>query len=265
MRQPHVTSASKEEGVLSRREVIRRGLDTVMSYALIRLLATPGVAAQPVRGRLETWLRALDERCRDLKARTLTPTEWQAAVETLLSQVDRGDLLRAIDFTTIERKLTYPDLGVDTGRARFPGLEPPAGLAFHAKVFGMAEDRAIIPHGHRNMVSAHLVIGGRFHLRQFERRGEDDGGLVVEPTVDTMAVAGEASSISDDHNNVHWLIARGGRAHTLDVIISGIDGPGYGIDNLDPERARPLGNGLLRMPTIGVEEALRRYGKDHHA
>ena len=76
-----------------------------------------------------------------------------------------------------------------------------------------------------------------------------------------------ASSISDDRNNVHWLIARGGRAHTLDVIVLGIDEgrPEFEIDNLDAEAAEPAGEGLLRMPKLSVEQALHKYGHDHHA
>ncbi len=68
---------------VSRPEFLGRGLRTLMSYALIRLVTTPGVAAQPLHMALDEWLRALDTRCRDLRTRVLGPTAWQTAVESL--------------------------------------------------------------------------------------------------------------------------------------------------------------------------------------
>jgi hypothetical protein len=249
----------------SRREVLQGTLGTLLTYSLLRILSTARLLAEPVSSELDRWLRSVHDLCGDLQRQSLSPRQWQEGIGRLLERVSLEDLLAYIDFPTLERRLVYPDLGVDTASVRFPGVEGlPAGLSFHPKVFGMERDRAILPHGHRNMVSAHLVLGGRFHLRQYERRGEDGGGLVVEPSVDRLTGPGEASSISDQHNNIHWLIARGGPAYTLDVIVTGLEGPGYGIDNLDPDNAEALPGGLLRMPRLTVEEALRRYGKDHH-
>ncbi len=252
----------------SRRAFLRGGLSTLVHYCLLKTLATPSLLASPLAKELEDWVRQVDIHCRDLSRGSLRPALWQGHIEALLSRVRMADLLQAIDFDRLEKGLRYPDLGVDTGLVRFPGFDPhPRGLSFHCKVFGMEEDRAIIPHGHRNMVSAHLVLGGRFHLRQFDRLGDEEGALIVAPTVDEQIGPGHASSISDERNNIHWLVARGGRAHTLDVIVLGLEREegSYAIENLDPERAERLPGGRLRMPTLSVADGLRRYGKDHHA
>lgn len=249
----------------SRRQFLKDGFTSLVSYSFLHTVYSHRLLARPVAVELENWVSSLNGVCRDLRRSGLGLVEWQQQIEILLEQVSLEDLLRFIDFEVLERQLTYPDLGVDTTKITFPGFEDiPNGLHFFPKLFGMEEDRAIIPHGHRNMVSAHLVIGGRFHLRQFDRRQEEANALVVEPTVDAMVGPGEASSISDDRDNIHWLIARGGRAYTLDVIVSGLSEPGYGIDNLDPDNAETLDDGLVRMPKLSVAEALERYGKDHH-
>lgn len=249
-----------------RRTLLKNGLSAAVYVALAHLLSRPRVLAARQAEPFEGWTRDLRAKCRDLKRHSLTPSEWQREIETLLSSVDLDELLAAIRFSELEKQLDYPELGVDTTRVRLPGLEDSAGRVFAAKLFGMNEDRAIIPHGHRNMASAHLVIGGEFHLRQYERVEREDEALIVRPTVDRSIEPGHVSSISDEKNNVHWLIARGGRAYTLDVIVTGIESgvAAYDIDNLDADRAETLDDGLLRMPVLTVEEGLRRYGHDHH-
>lgn len=252
----------------SRRGFLRDSLHTLTAYCLLGTLASRPLLAEPLASELDLWVRRLDTLCKDLKRHALGPAEWQERIESLLRRVDLDDLLAHIDSEALEKGLRYPDLGVDTARVRFPGFEPfPKGLSFHCKIFGMEEDRAIIPHGHTGMASSHLVLGGSFHLRQFDRLEDEPEAVIVTPTVDERIGPGHASSISDERDNVHWLVARGGRAHTLDVVVLGLAGAegSYGIDNLDPERAQGLAGGRLRMPKLSVQEGLRRYGKDHHA
>ncbi len=249
----------------SRRRFLADGFQTLVSVALFQSLYARRLVAGSVSSEFAAWVRGLDDACRDLRRSGLSLVQWQESIQALLERIELQELLAAIDFDALEQQLDYPDLGVDTARVRFPDVDGlPDKLAFYPKFFGMQADRAIIPHGHRNMVSAHLIVGGKMHLRQYDRREDEGEALIVEPTVDTLTGPGEASSISDDRNNVHWLIARGGPAYTFDVIVTGVDGPGYDIENLDPESAEPVQGGLLRMPKLSVEEALRRYGKDHH-
>ena len=150
-----------------RRGVIKGALGLALVHATLGLLAPRGVLAGSVAQPFTAWLAHLDHRCRDLRTNALNQADWQREIEWLLSTVSLDDLLAAIDFERLERTLAYPDLGVDTAAVRFPGLVPEnRRLAFHPKLFGLAPGRAIIPHGHRHMASAHLVLGGQFHLRQ---------------------------------------------------------------------------------------------------
>jgi hypothetical protein len=125
----------------------------------------------------------------------------------------------------------------------------------------MSKDRAIIPHGHRNRVSCHRVIGGELRLRQYDRVRDDADHLWLRPTRDEVAGLGSSSSISDLKDNVHWLVATTPRAHTFDVIVTGLGGQRTQIDNLDMANAQRVQGDVLRVPRIEVGAALAKYGK----
>jgi len=149
----------------------------------------------------------------------------------------------------------------------FPALAGlPEKVAFTSRVFGMQQDRAIIPHGHRNMVSCHYVLKGEFRLRSYDRIADDDTHMIIEPAVDELARPGSHSSISDERNNVHWLIAKTGPAFTFDVIVGRLGGRNTEINNIDPGTAEQIGGRQLRVRKLPVGEALRKYGHDsqHH-
>ena len=252
---------------VSRRTLLAGTLPTVLLHALLGSLWSTRALAGSVAAELRSWLAQVDARCRDVGEGALSQTAWQQEIERLLEGVALPDLLAAIDFEALEARLAYPDLGVDTEPVRFPGLaREDERLAFHAKLFGLAPGRAVIPHGHRHMASAHLVLGGEFRLRQFERISTEPDAWVVEPAVDEVAGAGHASSISDESLNVHWLVAGAARAWTLDVIVTNLDEGerAFDIQNLDPDNAERLPGGLFRMPTLDVQTALARYGRSDH-
>lgn len=114
------------------------------------------------------------------------------------------------------------------------------------------------------MVSAHLVLKGELHLRHYNKIREEDNQLIIQPTLYRITVPGESSSISDEENNIHWFIANTENAFTLDVILLDLNDQPYQIYNLDIYEQEDLHNGLLRVPVLKVEEALKKYGKHHH-
>jgi hypothetical protein len=137
------------------------------------------------------------------------------------------------------------------------------GQSFTPKIFCMGRGRAIIPHGHRNMVSQHLVLKGEMRGRHWERLRDEPGYLIARPTIDRLFRPGDASSISDELDNVHWFVAESERAYTLDAIVDGIEperGYRFHIDFVDPDRAQTAPGGTVRLPRLELDEALRRYG-----
>ncbi|QSE99437.1 hypothetical protein JR347_16960 [Fulvivirga lutea] len=207
----------------------------------------------------------LNEYCSDLKKRSITVTEWQSFIAKLYNKIELTELLKFIEFEKLTQGFDYPDLGVNTRKVFFPKLSGlPEKTVFVKKIFGMKKDRAIIPHGHSNMASAHLILQGEMHLRHYEKLGQEDQNLIIKPTIDRIAQIGDNSSISDEKDNVHWFVANTDTAFTFDVIMLDLNNKPYDIHNLDIYEKQDLHNGTLRVPMLDVNTALTKYGKQHH-
>lgn len=250
---------------MDRSAFLKQLLATVTSFALLDSLLATEAIGRPIRPITDHWALQLQTYCADLRRAAITPAEWQAHVECLFARVPLEDLLRFIDFERLVKGFDYPDLGVSTRPVVFPKLAGlPEKTVFVKKVFGMQRDRAIIPHGHSNMASAHLVLRGELHLRHYAKVRQEDQHLVIRPTIDRIASPGESSSISDERDNVHWFIAQTATAFTFDVIMLDLADQPYDIHNLDMDARHDLRDGTLRVPVLDVETALRKYGKAHH-
>lgn len=253
---------------ISRREFVEKSFGAVCTYFLFATVLKRDLFGEGLSPLTEHWAKQLNEMCRDLRRHSLTLVQWQEHSEALLRQIELKEFLQFIDFEKLTRQFEFPDLGVSTKPVDFPKLRDlPAEYAFHKKIFGVQKGRAIIPHAHKNMVSAHLVIKGEFDLKHYDKLEDDGSHMIIRPTIDKVVGAGEASSISDEKNNVHWFKTRSDHAFTFDVIMTNIDpkqGKPYEIDNIDPLTAEKLSGNLLRVRKLEVEEALKKYGKEMH-
>lgn len=253
---------------ISRRTFLKQSFNSIVSYALLEMLFSNRMFSRSISPLTDHWAKSLNEYCLDLQKSAITLTEWQTLVETLLQRVELKELMKFIDFERLSKNFDFPDLGTKTKPIIFPRLDGlPESYAFYRKLFGLKKGRAIIPHGHKNMVSAHLVLNGEFELRHYDKVRDEGEHLIIEPTIDEIAGVGSASSISDDKNNIHWFITRSDFAFTFDLIMVNID-PAfektYDIENIDPENGEKISGGLLRVRKMDVEEALKKYGKEMH-
>jgi hypothetical protein len=250
---------------MDRRQLSKSLISSIASYALLRTLFQKQAFADSIKPVTDHWLRELHDMSRDLRVGAVTPGGWQIKVEELFDRVSLEALLTRIDFERLAAAFEFPDRGVSTKEVAFPDLQGlPEGLAFHSKIFGMKKDRAIIPHGHRNMVSCHYVLKGEFRLRHYNRIADDSTHMIVEPTVDQRAIVGSHSAISDERNNVHWLTALSDSAFTYDVLVADLKGKRYEIDNIDPDGAEKIAGNRIRARKLAVDEALGKYGYDSH-
>jgi hypothetical protein len=250
---------------MNRRDFSKMLLGGIASYSLFRTLFTADAFADTVKPVTDRWIRDLHEMSQDLLQSTITPGQWQAKIDELYNRVPLEDLLARIEFAKLAQGFEYPDLGVTTKWVTFPKLDGlPQNLAFYGKVFGMRKDRAIIPHGHRNMVSCHYVLQGELRLRHYDKVEEDGKTMVIEPTIDQIARVGSHSSISDEKNNIHWLTATTDTAFTYDVLVVDLGGEKWDVDNIDPYGAETIAGNRLRVRKLPVEEALAKYGHDTH-
>ncbi len=250
---------------MNRRSFTKGLVSSIVTYSLIDSMLASNAFAAPVKPIVKHWSIGLNQFCEDLRKESITPQEWQEQVEMLYRVVDLNELLLFIDFKNLIKGFDYPELGVNTRPVKFPKLAGlPENTIFVKKIFGMKKDRSIIPHGHSNMVSAHLVINGEMHLRQYEKLNQEKNNLIIKPTVDKTVSIGECSSISDEKDNVHWFIANSDTAYTFDVIMLDLAGEKYDIHNLDIYEKQDLNDGTMRVPILDVETALRKYGKETH-
>ncbi len=206
------------------------------------------------------WLRAADRLSAAVRSGEIGVAEWQERIEALFDAVELPPLLRAIDFDGLTADLEYPFDRAATVDPSFGADQP---RAFTPRVFALRRGTAIVPHGHHYMVSMHLVLGGELHLRHHDRLADEPDALILKPTIDRLARAGDHSSISSRRDNVHWLQARSAHAFTVDVIVARRAKPktsGELRDYVDPDRGVPLDGDRIRVPRISADEAMRRYG-----
>jgi len=250
---------------MHRREFTKGILATVTSFALMDSLFAFNAIGKDIKPITDHWAIKLNEYCSDLKTDSITTIQWQKQIEELYDKVEFQEIKKYIDFDNLIKGFKYLDLGVSTKPVNFPKLNGlPEKTVFVKKIFGMKKDRAIIPHGHSNMASAHLILNGEMHLRHYEKIQQDGQNLIIKPSIDRIAKVGESSSISDEKDNVHWFIANTETAFTFDVIILDLNDKNYDIHNLDIYESEDQKNGTLKVPILDVQTALKKYGKQHH-
>ena len=250
--------------VASRRLFLEASVPSLLSLAFLDSALAAEAASPAVKPVLDGWLRRLHGHAADLRGGAIPATAWQAEVGALLERVPLDDLIRLIDLDRLMREVALPDDRATTRDPVFPPLEglPPV-RSFIRRVFLLGKGRAIVPHGHSNMVSGHLVIHGSFRVRHYERLADEPQALVVKPTIDRESHRGMATTVSDARDNVHWLTALSDVACTFDVILVDLDParPTRFMDFIDPLRAEPLSGGRLRAPRLEFDEVIRRYGR----
>lgn len=243
---------------LSRRDAI---LQSGFAAAFLTLGLTSRSFAQSSGDVLNGLAREIDPLTRAMRGHTVSIADWREGLVEIYNRVDLDDIMRDMDFEALAARTGYAERGVTTAPVRM-SLENGGRLSFFPKMFAVGEGRAIVPHGHENMVSAHLTLSGQFHLRQYDKLAVEDDALLIRQTVDEVAGPGALSSISEAKDNVHWFLATE-NAHTLDVVVMGLDPAAeqsFDIYNLDIDGASREAGDILRAPRISVPDALRLYG-----
>jgi hypothetical protein len=250
---------------LSRRDFTWAMLGLVMTYSLVKGLGQAGAVSGPVAPEVRRWLVTMEEASAALREHTIQPREWQAQIETLLGRVEMKDLLAAVDYELLAKTAIFPkdhESVQDVDFSKEPEL--PAELSFSPFFYAMKKDVAIVPHGHRNMATMHMVLSGQAHGRHYERLGDIDAAtMIIRPTHDAVLSAGAVTTISDQRDNVHWFKAVNGPVFLFNIGMFKLD-PAKdftGREYVDPDRAEKLPDGSLRVRRIGQTESYKLYGK----
>lgn len=250
---------------MDRREFTRNTLLTLTSIAFLDTLFANNLFASSVKQITSKWLKELHIMCNDLKTSKISPLEWQKKIDEFYHILPLEELLLLIDYEQAVRKFEYPDKGVVTTDPVFPKVEGISeDYSFIGRIFGMKKDRAIIPHGHKNMTSCHRVLNGEVLLKQYDRVRDEGDYMFIKQTIEETGKPGSFSSISDEWNNIHWIVANTGYAHTFDVIVVGLKDQPTEIDNIDMYEAQKTDGDLLKVKKMYWKDALEKYGNSHH-
>lgn len=239
-------------------------LGGALTLSLARMVCGGQILRAAVRPEVVKWLAEVEEMSAGLKGRKLRPSEWQSKVEELFTKrVELKDLLRSINYDELIKNPLFPEDHESSLELEFPRVEGlPAELTYLPSFVAFKKGRAVVPHGHHNMVSMHMALDGEVRARHYERRGSDGAHMIIEPTLDKTFARGELSTVSDERNNIHWFRAESGHAFMFNVAVFGLDGTKNfsGRDYIDPLNAERLGDGTLRARRIDGKEAFRLYG-----
>ena len=244
---------------LNRRQIAGGGL-AALTFALLgcEVSAAKPSAALPARD----WIEKQGELARALKSGQITPLVWMSEVERLASEIEIAQLFDEIDNAQVTANALPSTNDPRKHSVKFlDETGAPRKLGYGSALFKFDPQNVITPHGHKHMVSSHLVVEGSFRIRNYDRLRDDGEAMIIAPTRDYIARVGDLSAMSSARDNIHWFVPHDGPATTFDVIISGVDPgmPDYAMEAVDPLGGELLDDGSIRAPKIGFEEASAKY------
>jgi len=248
---------------LPRRTFVTQMLGGALTFSLVKSLSDARALGASVKPVAAEWLAEVEELSSGLKGRKVTPGEWQTKVEDLFRRVELKDLLRSINYDELIKAPLFPEDHESALDLEFPNVEGlPDKLTYIPMFIAFKHGRAVVPHGHHNMVSMHMLLEGEVHARHYENRGGDGGHMLIEPSLDKTFARGELSTVSDERHNVHWFKATRGPVFMFNVAVFGLDGTKNfsGRHYVDPLGGQKLGDGRIRARRLTHTEAFKLYG-----
>lgn len=248
-------------------ELTRRQLGGVLgalfSYSLLGTLAGCDAFPRAIGPTAQAWLKDMQALAEAVKGAAIPQVEWQARAEELFRQVDRDEFLAMIDFEALIRSKRTGDVREPSVDPRLPRVEGlPRELDFATLLFCLERGQSIPPHGHYNMVTGFVVLGGEFRARHFDRLEEHEDHMLLVPTIDETFTVGSTSTISDYRDNVHWFETRSEVGYLFNVHVHHVDPTiaKHGRVFVDPTGA-PLADGRIHAPKLDRKTSFARFGE----
>jgi hypothetical protein len=239
----------------------------VLAGASVLVLAPTRARASEPASAAETFA-ALEQLSSEVVAGVREGPSWQREVASLLARCDALDLRAAI---TLDWRAAAREAREHGQSAHVLDAAQLAGCAsvpsFRRKLWLFRRGHGIVPHGHRDLVSAFVVLEGRFHARHYDRIRDEPDAIVIRPSDDRRFDVGDAAAICDQHDNVHWFHALDDDALlfnvgvTLPAALRMQRGRHAGPSErtyLDPE-GEPLDEGLIRAPRSNLAALQAKY------
>jgi len=251
---------------VSRRQFLD-GLQTICAVEFMRACVGTKAYAASLATNIDRWRIEWESLARDFRGDGLTLSQWRAAIEELNNSVPMADLLKLVDFETIQRRLLAFGPGEHSQRTYLPSISD-VPRPFSSTIFSVSAGAQVAPHAHNNQVTAHLLIRGQLHTRTFERRHDIEGTITVVPERDALLGVGTTVAMSSERENVHWLIAQKEPAFSFQISA----GTPQSLSMPEVNRAQPGGrvyldlrgkperDGAIRARVIGPRESQLIYG-----
>lgn len=232
------------------------------AFAVTALVSEVSVARPARRMSAAKWIDRQSELARSLSKGEIRPLDWMREVERLAREVDPMQLMGEVDQARVSAA-SIPSTNDPQKRSiRFLDEHgAPRRLGYAAALFDFSPKNVVTPHGHRNMVSSHLITRGKFGVRNFDRLQDVGSAMRIRATRDYIAKTGHVSAMSSDRDNIHWFVPVDGPAQTFDIIISGLrpDLEPYEITAIDPLGGEKQTDGTILAPAMSFEDASRKY------
>lgn len=255
-----------------RHAVASIGLSTLaMALTQFKLNASePGIVNGGAT--VDEWISRLQSNSVDLAAGTITPLQWQEAMDAIYKSTPLPALQQYLSFREVSKKIleSLPaerqeffqriDVASPGGARLAAGTEPYKEMI--TKIAYIRKGQSVPPHGHSNMVSAFLCLSGSFDVNLYDRLEEAEETMVVRQTASVKdAGPGTWSSISDYRDNVHWLTAKTDDCYLFTVKMLSLENGRdlKGRIHLDIHSAKKLGRGTVRAQKIPYSRAVEIY------
>ena len=205
-------------------------LGSLLTFGLVETLLTRDLLAADAKPLIGKWVVELSELCQSVKEHKVKDTDWQAKIEELYKRCDLPELVKLIDLDKLVKGIKLPDngaanLGVDLSKVE--GM--PKRLVFGKQIFALKKGRSIVPHGHDNMCTGFIVLRGSFSGKHYDRIEDKKDHYLIKPTIDRTFKPGEASTVSDHKDNVHWFTADSETGFIFNIHVMG-----YNPENKNP-------------------------------
>jgi hypothetical protein len=249
---------------LSRRGFIQSSLGSLLTFSLVSSLSQAQVLTGSVKSVAHKWVIEMEQITKSMRNAEIKQSEWQQQIEGLLGRVDLKDLLRAIDYDRLAKNAVLPEDHESAEEVEFSKIKGlPGELSFIPFFYAMKKGVAIVPHGHRNMTSMHMILKGDAHGWHYDRVTDEPEHLIIKPTSDKAMAAGDASTISDEQNNIHWFKALSEPVFMFNIGVFSVKSKDSftGRDYIDPTNGEKLKDGTIRARRIEQDEAYKLYGK----
>lgn len=246
----------------SRRQFTRDIIGSLFTFSLAKSLSDAAAFASPLRSVVRPWVLEMERATKATRAGSISQKQWQQGIEQLLARVSLDDLLRAIDYDALVKRVVFRPvhetvLDIDLGRRE--GVKD--NLSFDSFFYAMKRGTNIVPHGHKNMATMHMVLAGEAQAVHYDRVGEEGQYLIIKPVSEVVARAGDASTVSDESSNVHWFKTVSERVFMFNIGVYGLDQtkPFTGREYVDPLRGQKEGSDAIRARRLTQEEAYKLY------